>query len=373
MKKKIDKTQISNGIILICFMVFVGLEFALHRKVVFMMDDLWYATNLSTGEPLSSIWDVFQSQAWHFMNWGGRSISHGVLQLVLMSGELCADILNMIVTFTLSYLICELADTKKLVSFCTVFFLLISLNGDVKLSMFWQAGSANYLYCTNWILLFVFVFMRQVKQPQAKALKGISFWILPLGLISGWSNENMGPASFVLTLMVIVYFVRFLKRKVPLWMWLGSAAALCGSILVVVAPGNFVRSAFAEESPFAVAVYKRFLMMLEAGTDVLFPTVLFVLLFMLLYRKTGNKLQPFQILLLIMAVLAYGAMFLSPTFPRRAAFGIMILGIVLIQSFIRGIREADSGYDNWLFAFSILMWLFGVHVLCMELTVPITA
>lgn len=132
-----------------------------------------------------------------------------------------------------------------------------------------------------------------------------------------------------------------------------------------------MRSAFAEESPFLEAVYKRLLMMLEAGTDVLFPTVLFVLLFMFLYVKKGNKLQADQIILLVTAVLAYGAMILSPTFPKRAAFGIMVLGIVLIMSFIRGIEESDSGYGKYIFAFSMLMWLFGVHVLCMELRVPI--
>lgn len=358
-------------ILAIGLLVFAVLELLVHRRVVFMMDDFWYATNLVTGEPLRSFTDVVQSQAWHFMNWGGRCISHGVLQLLLMSGELCADIFNIVVTFTLSYLICELADTKKLLHFSTVFFMLISLNGDVKLSMFWQAGSANYLYCTNWILLFIIVYLRHVKEADARPLKGVGFWIVPLGLISGWSNENMGPACFILTLMVIVYFTKFLKKKIPLWMWFGSAASLCGSILVVAAPGNFVRSAFAEKSPFLEAVYKRLLMMLEAGTHVLFPTVLFLLVFLFLYIKQGNQLQPYQIILLITAVLAYGAMILSPTFPKRAAFGIIVLGIVLIMSFIRGIEKADSGYDKCIFAFSLLMWLFGVHVLCMELRVPI--
>lgn len=222
MKSKTDK------IIIIYLLIFVVLECAVHRKVVFMMDDFWYATNLVTGEPLSGIKDVLQSQAWHFMNWGGRNISHGVLQLLLMSDELCADILNIIVTFTLSYLICELADAKKVMYFCAVFFMLISLNGDVKLSMFWQAGSANYLYCTNWILLFIIIYLRQVKKPDAPALRGIVFWILPLGLISGWSNENMGPASFV------CIFCKVSKKKgsgvdvagkcsFPIWQYFGSS------------------------------------------------------------------------------------------------------------------------------------------------------
>jgi len=74
------------------------LQFMVHRYVPFMMDDLWYGTNLATGEPLHSLGDVVEGQVWHYLNWGGRSITHGILQITLMSGEWCADILNLLMT-----------------------------------------------------------------------------------------------------------------------------------------------------------------------------------------------------------------------------------------------------------------------------------
>ena len=371
MGEKEKQYRLSAYVMTVTTLLFVVLEFMLHRKVVFMMDDFWYATNLATGNPLATAWDVIQSQVWHYMNWGGRSITHGLLQFTLMGGELFADILNILMTVTLSWLLCVLAGAKNWRSFCTAFILLISLNGDVKLSMFWQSGSANYLYSTGWILLFVLIDMRQVKDPDAKPLKGVCAWIIPLALISGWSNENMGPASFCLSLIVIGYFAAFLKKKVPVWMWLGSAFSLLGSILVVVAPGNFVRSAFVEEAPLWKIVYERCLTMLSAGTEVLFPTVLFLLIFLGLYLKAGNPLQPFQIMLLTMAVLAFGAMILSPTFPERATFGIMAIGIVLILSFIEGMIKSDSGYKKYAFIFYIWMFAFGLYVLTMELRLPL--
>ena len=371
MRKNTDRHSLGIYIMLASTLLFIVLEFLLHRKVVFMMDDFWYATNLATGEPLATAWDVIQGQVWHYLNWGGRSITHGLLQFTLMGGELFADILNIVMTLALSWLLCVLAGAKNWRSFCIASVLLISLNGDVKLSMFWQSGSANYLYSTGWILLFVLIYMRQVKDPEAKPLKWVGFWILPLGLISGWSNENMGPASFCMSLIVIGYFAKLLKKKVPVWMWLGCISSLCGSILVVVAPGNFVRSAFVEEAPLWKIVYERCLTMLSAGTEVLFPTVLFLLIFLGLYLKAGNRLQPFQIMLLIMAVLAFGAMILSPTFPERATFGIMALGIVLILSFLEGMIQADSGYWKYAFVFYIWMLAFGLYVLTMELRLPL--
>lgn len=69
-------------------------EFFMHRETAFMMDDIWYGTNLATGEPLRSLGDIVEGQIWHFMNWGGRSMTHAALQLTLMSGELAADRLS---------------------------------------------------------------------------------------------------------------------------------------------------------------------------------------------------------------------------------------------------------------------------------------
>jgi len=64
-------------------------------------------------------------------------------------------------------------------------------------------------------------------------------------------------------------------------------------------------------------------------------------------------------------------MILSPTFPERATFGIMALGIVLILSFIEGMIQADAGYRKYAFVFYIWMFAFGLYVLTMELRLPL--
>ena len=56
--------------------------------VPFMMDDLWYAEKLvstegPSGIPITSFKDIVESQIWHFYNWGGRSVTHGLLQVLL--------------------------------------------------------------------------------------------------------------------------------------------------------------------------------------------------------------------------------------------------------------------------------------------------
>lgn len=371
MFKKISKQAIIYIILTICLFITAILEFKFHRRFIFQWDDIWYSTNLVTGEPISVLWDIFESQYWHYFNWGGRSINHAVLQLTLWSGELFADILNLLITFSLSFLICAIAGKKDWKYYCLSFFLLISLNTGINLSMFWQAGAANYLYSSNWILLFLFIYIRYVKNPETKNFKGISFVMLFLGLITGWSNENMGPACAVTAFLVIVYCFKFLKRKAPLWMWTGAISAFIGSVLLILAPGNFIRNTHAEDLPLLETLYDRFFSMLSGAFSYLFPSLLFLSLFLFIYLKLGNKLMPYQILLILTTVLAYGAMILSPTFPNRAAFGIMVLCIILILSFLDGIEQKDSGYKKYIFAYILSMWFISVIILAAAFVLPL--
>ena len=217
--------------------VFILVIFLTHRIVPFMMDDLWYSTMLfDESRPITSLSDIVESQIWHYLNWGGRSMTHGILQLTLLAGELGADLLNVVFTLLLAGMICIVSGYRKLPAFFAAGGMVLGLNANWKMSMFWQAGAANYLYITVFILAFLYCYLRELPEegvsfsrknssgagsmaavkgnvdgnagvgvkvpgerpeaegPYPKSLPGILFWILPLGILAGWSNENMGPA-----------------------------------------------------------------------------------------------------------------------------------------------------------------------------------
>ena len=115
MGKKIEKAASSAALL-----VLIIIEFAAHRRVRFMMDDLWYGTNLVTGKPLAGIRDVVESMTWHFFHWGGRCMTHGTLQLTLMSGEWCADVLNVAATLLVSFLVCRIVGRRNLTALLLV-------------------------------------------------------------------------------------------------------------------------------------------------------------------------------------------------------------------------------------------------------------
>lgn len=336
-----------------------------HRRVPFMMDDLWYSTMLSEDTPIRTLGDIVKSQIWHYKNWGGRSMTHGILQLTLLTGEQVADILNIIFTLLLAGSICLVARQRHLGAFFGATAMVLGLNANWKMSMFWQAGAANYLYITVFILLFVFCYLREVgEDTTVSPLPGIVFWILPLGILAGWSNENMGPAVWLLSVAVILTTAKK-KSRIPCWMLVGSVSALLGSIMVIVAPGNFVRSSQApdREYGFLWRLFMRCYAEGKATMEYLFPTLL-VLAAVLLVGKCTLKIPIGRqnIYLLLLALLSWGAMVLSPHYPDRASFGTMVFLICVIISMTGKILEKRKDLLWPMWAGTVLIWLRGMYM-----------
>ncbi len=379
---KAKKNQIIYAITFIFILVSIVVMYVTHRAVAIPLttDDLWYATMLFSEEPITSLGDIIESQIWHYFNWGGRSITHGMLQLTLLAGEGICDILNVLMTILLAGMICVTVGVKKsdgrLFAFFAAIGMLFGLNANWKMSMFWQAGAANYLYITVFLLLFLWCYLREVtngggnskigcSETEPKNLPAICLWIIPLGIVAGWSNENMGPAVWIISLLVILLRIRE-KQKIKLWMVSGNLSCLFGSIMVVVAPGNFVRSAQVAENEYGL-LWKCFLRAAsesKAALEYLFPAVL--LLMCLLFISKGIlklTIGRENLLLLLGAVLSWGAMFLSPHYPDRATFGTMVLLIcVIISTACKIYRERkECGWMLW--GISVFIWLRGMYFL----------
>ena len=373
MKEK--EAKIIRRISAILLLVSVGIVYVTHRAVPFMMDDLWYSTVLSSEEPLTSLSDIIESQVWHYFNWGGRSMTHGLLQVILMLGETVADVLNVAATILLSYMVCVMAGYRELPAYFAVFGMLFGLNANWKMSMFWQSGAANYLYITIFILWFLYCYLREISESrkglqeaaaqEEKAvtmLPGITFWIVPLGIVAGWSNENMGPTVWIISLLVILIKWKA-KKGVKLWMVLGNLSCLAGSVLVVMAPGNFVRKAEAASNDYG-ALWNFFLRCYaeaQAALNFLFP-VLVVLAAVLIMAKGILKLPIGRRnwLLMLGALLSWGAMVLSPHYPDRATFGTMVLLVCVILSLVRDMIKVRKDLNVWLWGAALLIWLRGM-------------
>ena len=347
--EKSNKNSAAIAIVLLSVAAVCMLFFA-NISVPFMMDDFWYSTNLETGETLSGFGDVIESQIWHYLNWGGRSITHAFLQLSLMSGERCADVINTVMTVVLALemsFMAKLASSKKdtekslglekAVLPSLMLGLLIACCPNFRMSMLWQAGCANYVYSSVWILAFFIVYIRTL-DSEKKDLPLTELFIIPLALITGWSTENMGPSAFLISAAITYSAVKkgTVKGRRLLWMAEGVLFALAGSVICILAPGNFVRKSDSADD-LALTVPDRLLQMLKGAGLYLFPALIILAVSVVLYKKySDGKFTKGFIYLIAGAVLSYGAMIASPHYPDRAAFGTCVLIEVCAASLLIG-------------------------------------
>ena len=376
--------------------VLLGLQFVLQRATPFMKDDLWYSTNLSNGGSISSPMDIIESQVWHYFNWGGRVINHALLQVILSLGEFGADIMNILATIVLGLMICLVAKVKNPLYYLLAEAMIVSFNASIHFSMCWESGSANYLYSSSWILLYIYVILRSLNSDKKK-LKGIEIWIVPLSLAAGWSTENMGPSCFVLTAFAIAWGL-IKNKKAEAYLIEGAVCSALGSALLILAPGNFVRNEFVEKVPLKNLIENRFNNFLESSCGFLFPTLLFaIILFtlqMVLFFKRKRSVNaadnlsagsqgkksfaeaqtgsfPIEdIALFGIGIVAQCAMILSPTYPQRASFGIMCVLIAYIISVLSKITKENARANIALIIMGVSIYIHALITVCKDLVFP---
>lgn len=364
--------------IIVSFLLFVITAVSLwyvNKLVPFMMDDDWYATRLYDDEPIKGIKDIFNAQVWHYMNWGGRSITHTILQLTILAGDKFANVANVAMAVLTGIIVTGMTETiteikrtffNRLLSVTIVMGLILGLNANWKMSMFWQAGAANYLYITIFILLFMWVYLREIPFDclvEKEDLWGIRVWIIPLAILAGWSNENMGPVSVLFALYTII-LMRKQGRPVKGWMTEGAIFCFLGSAACILAPGNFVRSEQVDSTHYGI-LWQAFLHGYQEAAalfiHLFIPVVILITLYIfakkVLYVIPGREID----VLGIMALLSWGAMVLSPHYPDRATYGTMVLIIVAVIALAQKIidRRPDLRKYFWLGAFAI--WLRGMY------------
>lgn len=294
-------------------------------------DDFAYLFIYNENVRVESIGDIIQSQINHYYLWGGRSVVHFIAQVLLLLPPYIADILNTLIYIGYVFLIYwhVKGNGKNSVSL----FMLINLAvwffqpvlGD---TVFWITGSANYLWGTFFILLFLLPF-RLYKDRKISIASSIiiSVGMFLIGVIAGWTNENTAGAMIFIAFLYMFYFCRK-KWLMPIWGYCGIAGVIIGFVVMILAPGNFERAGESSFSFFLLA-YRLFNATLTfvyyCGPLIVVCVVVFILSYHYNKNREGEVKDTLihTLIYYMAAVVAVYAMLLSPTFPRRALFGVV--------------------------------------------------
>lgn len=371
LNKKIYTNQVVHSalFVLLVLVVFFIILF-LNIKTPMTGDDYVYSFLYQTPYRLSSFHDIIKSQQVHYEIWGGRSVVHSIAQILLfLDNCLLTDIINSVVFVIFVYVIYYMitAGKKKSISlffivFASIWFLQPAFAEDVL----WITGSANYLWGTLIVLLFILPY-RLFSNGRRANFTEVLFTILMFvgGIIAGWTNENTAAAMIIIAISFVLYN-RKLKNRIPFWMYSGVLGAIIGYIFMIAAPGNFARAEGTSVNLFVI-VY-RILTYTQNFVNYLGAFNLLGIILLILYIRFGNekekRIMPYLIVFFIGMFVSIYIMVASPGFPPRAWFGsitfnIIIAGIILFnldygQAFFRQIKDS-------IFVFCVVAFCFSFY------------
>lgn len=353
---------------LVIFLLFAIL-LALNYFTPMIADDFGYLVVYRENTPIHSLADIVRSQYNHYMLWGGRSVVHFIAQLLLQLPALLADICNTLVYMfyaSLIYWHIKGRGAHNLSLFLLVNIAIWVVQPAFGDTMLWIIGSANYLWGTALILLFLLPFRLyrgQVSGISVRLWKGIAF--LPFAFLAGWTNENTAGAMIVIAVLFLFYY-RSRQWQIPLWSGFAIIGAVVGYVFMIAAPGNALRAGEAGELSVFLIVYRTLMytsaLFVEYGVINLCYLGAIVLLWH--FGKTDKDISLKLSLIYFVGMLAgVYAMVFSPSFPPRAwfgvltfliiAFGIVFYNLNFESKFIRQLRSVLLVFGSITFCFLV--------------------
>ena len=299
-----------------------------------IMDDYNYAFGLDGR--LNSISDIINYQTWFYFNWGGRNVAHFIAQLFLMNNKIVFNIINPLVYTLMVYLIYNIIKGKEkehpiyLIAIHLALWFLTPVFGQ---SFIWLTGASNYLWTTTIILIFINLFIKTSNDKKYSPIKIILFFIL--GIIAGWTNEN-SSASLVFMLFTYIWITKVVeKKKVKNIHLVGMIGTLIGFIIMIAAPGNYVRSSGFEDNTFFIIKWiKRAISITQTAEGYLLYFIIAFIILVSIYLYKKEKIDKKVYIFSVGIIVAMYSMIVSPTFPERSwtiviIYFTIIIGILL--------------------------------------------
>lgn len=377
----------SKGMLFLLSLVFFGsVIFVFNYKTPLQWDDfklvfVWpdYITVEESGqitnptERVTSFSDIIVSQYNHYYTWGGRTIVHIIAQFLLFIPAVLADILNTIMYLVYVILIYHHIIGRgrhDVILFIGINFLVWFLQPVFGETILWLTGSANYLWGTCFILLFLLPFrlFDNTRTSKHSILKSIG--IIPLGFVAGWTNENTAAAAIFITAIFLLYY-HYQKWKIPAWAITGMIGIIVGYLIMISAPGNFVRADLRTGgiSTDLFSLSYRFLTSTQLFVQYLGIANLLLFIISMLFRQyTTDEVQRKRVTFLTVlyftgTLVSVYVMLFSPFFPPRAWFGGITFNIIsfgmafyhlnLTVGFLRKIRQAAFILGIFMFGFTL--------------------
>lgn len=328
----------------IIFSLFFGFLFVYGLAINFHMA-LWaddFGRSLTDHNMFAIIQNIYKT----YFHWSGRITVMFLTHLFLLKNTitpLLFNILNSAIFIALIYSMFLLAynktphefeDLVKLIFILAVTWFIPTKIGEV---VFWKTGAIGYLWPITVSLYFLYPYKRLTEEKNIIHDNFLTIMgLFLLGLLLGMCLENLSTA-LCMVLSVITIYCKKNGTKNMRWAYAGLIGQITGTLLLLTAPGNFVRI---KASANSMDFFIKSLIFMEKVVVHFLPFIILSLLLIKLLKKYDQpkykqQLKQYYFFLSISLLLTF-AMFGAPGawFSGRATFASDIYIIIAIAALV---------------------------------------
>ena len=355
--KKIKSISNSTWIKIILVLGFF-MMLVLNLLTPLIADDYAYSFIHGTYNRVHNLLDVVISQADHYMTWGGRSIAHSFAQIFLILPKWVFSIFNSCIYTLIIYLIYKIVKGKnkeeKPYLLFGIHFMVYFLTPVFGQDCLWLIGSCNYMWTICLILLLIYQFV--LKGDRKDSLPRIIGTFL-LGIISGWTNENTAFGLIVILLVTLI-IDKINKIKISKWKISGFIGSILGFIIMLAAPGNYVRSSGLVDNDFIIIKWiKRFITCTKGIQNYCWLLIIALIVLITIYIYNRKKINGYVYAFILGAFFSVYSMVLSPQFPERSWFGVVLFFIIAIMILIYNLENINKAFKPLIIDMIIIFFI----------------
>lgn len=364
--KFFDSTKIIKTIFALLVVILFIVIFNLNRHTPLIVDD--YAMIGSSG----SYSDIFNFLYNQYFTWGGRTVAHFFALISLGHDKMLFNVVNAFFYIALVLLI-HFHAVGRLVLYPAIilfvnfaFFMFVPVFGQ---NFLWLDGACNYLWTIVIALLFLLPYRLQIEKTEPLInSKPLFFLIFLIGIIAGWSNENLA-VSLILTTFLCVLINKKINNSFNKWEIYGFCGTTIGGLLLLLAPGNLVRMKL-EAGGQHIDVILNFFNINELFLDrdfLFFPVYIAILLLFLAKKNIDIKewLRKERVICFyfFLFLISMYAMLGSPYFTERARLASLIFIVMLICYLYTRLDFSDFRTRRVivLTVIVLFLWLHSLH------------
>lgn len=321
---------------------------------------------------------IFADEYHQWLTWTGRSVAHVMLRFLLRFNKIVFDVVSAGAFTYLLYIVSKIAQgTRKLTAgpmfalFVWTFTLLWTFSPDFAQVYFWMAGTANYSLVMVIMISYIYIYHQSVMKSEKSGREWIkAVFVLVVGILAGWCNENTSGGVLLITLGYIA-IAKFIQGKhIKPWMISGVVGNILGLAVMVSAPGNAIRAAYFPHRNNLSLIWK-----IIDGMSTMFPSIqangrfFLAIAFLLLGAavwQNGLRIQEMiSALFLIGGIATIVVLLIAPAglYWSRSYFGGVFFIIVSIVTSTVGILDRESSGAK--FGIAAIASYVGILTVCL--------